>query len=543
MTALSAQKLEELHQENARLLAVIQQHESTIQQHENTIQQKQDTIQSLYHQIHLFRTARFGRKSEKDVVSEQLAIRFDEAELTSLPDDTNVINTQETQTITYSRNKKGTGRKPLPKSLPYIEKMYDLSDDDKQCPCGCALTHITNEVTEQLDIVPQMTFRVVHIRKKYACKACEETMKLASLPKQPIDKAIAAPGLLAAIIDNKFNRHMPLYRQEAMFGEANISVTRGTLSNWVIQSAKLLTPLVKLMEADIQNYDVAFADETPLQVLKEKGRHATQKSTMWLFIGGEPSRRAFVYQYHPTRAHQIPFDFFLDFKGYLHADCYNAYVKLGQLESIHHLACFAHARRYFVDVTKATKKEGLSHKIVHLISKLYQLEQELKDNNASPAIIFMRRAKDARPILQNIKTLLDDAALKVPPKSPLGTAVSYALTHWNALNLYLNDGRLEIDNNRAERSIKPFVIGRKNWLFHGNDIGANAGGILFSLIETCKQHKLEVFSWLKYVLTHIHEAKTIEQLEKLLPYNIDRNLLNDMRSLPELIIPEKSAVY
>jgi transposase len=528
MPTVSAMQLEQLQQENARLLKLLGQKEETISQ-------QKTSIQNLQHQLHLFRTARFGRKTEKGVIPEQLLLQFDEAVLS--------IDEEATEAIAaHTRNKKGTGRKALPKSLPFIQNIHDLSDDEKQCPCGCALTHIGDEVSEQLDVVPQMTFRVVNIRKKYVCKDCEETVRLAKLPKQPLDKAIAAPGLLAAIIDAKFNRHMPLYRQETMFGEANISITRGTLSHWMIKSAKLLTPLVKLMEADIHNHDIAYADETPLQVLKEKDRLPTQKSYMWLFIGGPPDKRAFVYQYHATRAHQIPFDFFADFKGYLHADCYKAYVTLGQLEHIKHVACWAHARRYFVDVAKTSKKEGLAHQIVKLIGKLYHLERELKDKEAETDIIFMHREQSAKPVLAQIKTLLDDAQFKVPPKSPLGTAVFYSLNHWDALNNYLQDGRLEIDNNKSERSIKPFVIGRKNWLFHGNDVGAHAGSILFSLIETCKQHKVEVFSWMKYVLGNIHRAETVEQLEKLLPYNINPALLSDMRSIPELIMPEKGGV-
>ncbi len=236
------------------------------------------------------------------------------------------------------------------------------------------------------------------------------------------------------------------------------------------------------------------------------------------------------------------FDFFADFKGWLHADCYKAYVALGQLEHIKHVACWAHARRYFVDVAKASKKEGLAHQVVKSIGKLYHLERELKDKKAIPEDIFMRREQDAKPVLAQIRALLDDAQFKVPPKSPLGTAVFYSLNHWDALNAYLQDGRLEIDNNTSERSIKPFVIGRKNWLFHGNDGGAHAGSTLFSLIETCKHHKIDVFSWLKYVLANIHQAETVEQLEKLLPYNIDPVLLVDMRSIPELIMPEKDGV-
>lgn len=527
MSDVSFLSLEQLQHENARLLALIGQ--------------KEQTIQTLQHQLHLFRIARFGRKSEKNVSVDQLTLQFDEAIPTQEPAQEE-SPTETTETITYTRNKKGTGRKPLPKSLPYIETIHDLSEAEKQCSCGCTLTHIRDEITEQLDVVPQMTFRVVHIRKQYACKGCSDTMKLAKLPKQPLDKSIATPGLLAAVIDSKFNRHMPLYRQEAMFDEAGVSITRGTLSNWLIHSANVLTPLVKLMEADIHQYDIAFADETTVQVLKEKGRLPTQKSYMWLFIGGPPSKRAFVYQYHPTRAHQIPMEFFADFNGYLHADCYQAYVALNRRDSLVHVACFAHARRYFVDVVKSSKKKGLAHQVVELMDKLYKIERELKENSSSPAVIFMTRIKKSKLLLDTIKTLLDEAQLKVPSKSPLGTAIFYTLNHWEALNAYLYDGRLEIDNNRAERSIKPFVIGRKNWLFHGNDIGAQAGSILFSLIETCKQNQIEVFSWLKYVLSNIHQAQTMEQLEKLLPYNIDPLLLSDMRCIPQLIIPQKDGV-
>ena len=524
MTSVSALALTQLQQQNAQLLALLGQ--------------KDQLIQNLQHQLHLFRTARFGRKSEKGVVEEQLRLQFDDA-VPVVDEEVAPDVAETTETITYTRNKKGTGRKALPKSLPFIETIHDLNDDEKQCVCGCALTHIGDDISEQLDVVPQMTFRVVNIRKKYACKACEETILTAKLPKQPIDKAIAAPGLLAAIIDAKFNRHMPLYRQEAMFAEANISITRGTLSNWMIKCADLLTPLVKLMEADIHQYDIAYADETPLQVLREKGRLPTQKSYMWLFIGGPPDKRAFVYQYHQTRSHQIPFDFFADFKGWLHADCYKAYVALGQLEHMTHVACWAHARRYFVDVAKLSKKPGLAHQVVKLIGKLYHLESELKDQHAESGVILTRREQDASPVLAEIKELLDDAQLKAAPQGPLAKAIFYTLSHWQALTVYLQDGRLEIDNNKAERSIKPFVIGRKNWMFHGNDVGARAGSILFSLIETCKQNKVEVFSWIKYVIANIHKAKTVEQLEKLVPYNIDPLLLADMRSIPPLIIPEK----
>ncbi len=342
------------------------------------------------------------------------------------------------------------------------------------------------------------------------------------------------------MIDAKFNRHTPLYRQEDMFKRAGLSVTRGTLSDWVIKSAQLLTPLVKLMEDIIQNHDIAYADETTLQVLKEKDRKATQKSYMWLFIGGPPSRRSFIYAYHLTRAQRIATDFFEDYQGYVHADCYSAYVALGEKKGITHVACMAHARRYFVDVTRLTKKKkGLAFKVVEQIAKLYLIEKELKEEQATPERIKQVRKAKATPILLGIKTLIDENSMKVLPEGPLGKAVKYMLNHWDALNHYLKDGRLEIDNNRAERSIKPFLIGRKNWLFHGNDIGARAGGTLFSLIETCKAHNIDVFSWLKHALNNIQQADTVEKLEQLLPFNVKAEQLESARMMPELIFPDK----
>ena len=197
MTNASILSSEQLQQEVERLLALV----ST----------QATTIESLRHQLNLFRHARFGRKTEKDVVHEQMVLQFDEAQASDEPELVTEVNSsdEQSETITYTRAKKGTGRKALPKSLPYIENIYDLNDEEKQCACGCTLTHIGDDVSEQLDIVPQMTFRVVNIRKKYACKGCEETIRSAKLPKQPIEKSIAAPGLISAVIDSKFNHHTP----------------------------------------------------------------------------------------------------------------------------------------------------------------------------------------------------------------------------------------------------------------------------------------------------------------------------------------------
>lgn len=498
-------------------------------------------VETLEHQLFLFRNARFGRKSEKDAESGQLSLQFDEADDTQVEPE--VIETPESETITYTRPKKAKGRQKLPASLPYVEKVYDIPESLKSCACGCSMTEIGEERSEQIDIVPQMAFRVVHVRKKYACKKCEENIQVAKAPIQPIPQSVASAGMLAHVIDGKFNRHMPLYRQEDIFNRAGLSVTRATLSHWVIKSAALLNPLVKLMTDIIHNYDIAWADETPLQVLKDKDKKSQSKSYMWLFIGGPPEQRSFIYHYHATRATQVAMDFFEDFKGYLHADCYNAYTTLGKQVGIYHVACMAHARRYFMDIVRQTKKQkGLAFQVVELIGKLYHLEKLLKEANANPDEIKLKREDKARPIFLQIKKLLDDNLTKVPPQSPLGKAVAYMLSHWQALNHYLLDGRLEIDNNRSERSIKPFVIGRKNWLFHGNDKGARAGATLYSLIETCKAHQVDIFAWLKHALTYMHQADTLEKMEALLPFNVKPEDLEAARAIPELIYPEKSVV-
>ena len=230
-------------------------------------------VETLEHQLFLFRNARFGRKSEKDAEFGQLSFQFDEA------DDTKVEpEVTESETITYTRKKKTSGRQKLPSSLPYVEKIYDIPESLKSCACGCSMTEIGEERSEQIDIVPQMAFRVVHVRKKYACKQCEENIQVAKAPIQPIPQSVASAGMLAHVIDGKFNRHMPLYRQEDIFNRAGLSVTRATLSHWVIKSADLLSPLVKIMMDIIQNYDIAWADETPLQVLKDKDKKGPSKS-------------------------------------------------------------------------------------------------------------------------------------------------------------------------------------------------------------------------------------------------------------------------
>lgn len=308
---------------------------------------------------------------------------------------------------------------------------------------------------------------------------------------------MATAGLVAAVIDAKFNRHLPLYRQEDMFKSMGAEISRTNLGNWVVKAAELLKPIVDKMVLQIQHYDIAYADETVLQVINEQGKLSTSKSYMWLFGGGPPEKRCFVYQYHPNRKDEIAKQFFEPFEGYVHADCYSAYVHLNK-ERIKHVACIAHARRYFMDIVKATKnKPGIAKSAIQWFAKLYAIEKQLKENKAESIQIKQVRMAQAKPVLVEFKRWLLEQQKTVLPKSPLGKAIFYSVKHWDSLTQYINDGRLEIDNNRSERAIKPFVIGRKNWLFNSTTKGADASSTLFSLVQTCKEHNVDVFAYFK----------------------------------------------
>ena len=260
---------------------------------------------------------------------------------------------------------------------------------------------------------------------------------------------------------------------------------------------------------------------------------------MWLFGGGPPEARCFVYQYHPSRKDEIAKQFFDSFKGYLHADCYSAYVNLNKTR-IKHVACMAHARRYFVDIVKATKnKPGIAKSAVEWFAKLYTIEKQLKEANATTLQIKQARLNQSEPILTEFKQWLLESQKSVLPNSPLGKAFFYSIKHWESLTQYIHDGRLEIDNNRSERAIKPFVIGRKNWLFNSTTAGAHASSILFSLVQTCKEHNVDVFAYFKYALEKAPKCNNTHDFEKLLPYNLSPTELRAQRETPNIVFPDK----
>jgi transposase len=495
------------------------------------IQLCQRKIDALEEKNRYLRSKLFGRKSEKHIEEDDKQLKlFDEVE--------EIVEqeSEEEKIVIPSHTRKKTGRKPLPPELPRVDVIHDLTEEEKMCGCGCKMDKIGDEVSEKLDIIPAKIRVIRNIRLKYACKECEgiesdgETVKTAPVPAQILPKSIATSGLLAHIVISKFADALPLYRQEKMFSRIGVEISRATMANWLIHGARKCIPLVELCEQQIRSGPLINIDETPVQVLNEPGRSNTSKSYMWVFRGGPLDSPVLMYQYHPSRSGQIPINFLGSYSGYVQTDAYSGYDALGRKPEIILVGCWAHARRKFVEVinaresNKRSKKQkiGSAEVAISFIRKLYAIEKEAEINELSYEQIYELRRERSKPILDDFKKWLDKKVLQTPPQGLLGKAVNYALNQWKPLIAYLKDGRLKPDNNLVENAIRPFAVGRKNWLFSGHPRGAEASSIFFSLIETAKANELEPYSYLRYIFARLPFAETTADYEKLLPQNIDR---------------------
>ena len=474
-------------------------------------------VLSLQAQLNLALARRYAASSEK--ISPDQYRLFDEAET-----DTEV-EPEDDQIIVPAHTRKKGGRKKLPESLPRVEVVYELSGDELICPHdGATLTEIGAVTSEQLDIVPAKIQVIRHIRKQYAC-ACGQCIKTAAWPQQPIPKSMASPGLLAHITVSKYQDALPLYRQETILRRIGVELPRATLANWMIRSGTLVQPLINLLRDRMLEYDIIQMDETTVQVLKEPGKRAQAKSYIWVQRGGPPAQPVVLYDYDPGRSAGVPKRLLEDFKGYLQTDGYDGYNAVVAANGLTHLGCMAHARRKFTDALKAqgrNKKRGKAHRGLALIRKLYRIEQQARQLKLKPPERYAHRQKHARPVCDEIRTWLEEALPQVPPSSATGTALNYLHNEWDKLIRYLDDGRLEIDNNLAENAIRPFVTGRKNWLFSVSVKGVKASANLYSLIECAKINDLEPYAYLRHVFTELPKVRTVEAIEALLPGNLKK---------------------
>jgi len=359
-----------------------------------------------------------------------------------------------------------------------------------------------------------------HLRKKYACPCCEQHLITAPKPAQPIEKSIASPGLLAYVAVSKYCDALPLYRQIAIFKRIGVELDRTTLANWMIKMGSLLQPLINRLSEFINEQSVLHMDETPLQVLNEPGKRAQSQSYMWVMTTTQASVPIVLYHYSASRSGDIPKELLPDFNGALMVDGYEGYAAVCNENQLTRLGCWAHARRKFIDAQRQQPKgkTGKADVALGFIQKLYRIEKLNKDKSINER--FEARQTQAKPIIDTLKQWLDKSFTKTPPKTTLGKALQYLHNQWSRLVPYLDDGSRPIDNNRAENSIRPFVIGRKNWLFSSSQAGAHASANLYSLIETAKVNKLDPYAYLKQLFTMLPQAKSLEDIDKLLPWNV-----------------------
>ncbi len=529
----TAARLEELTRLLAERDAAIEERDAAISARDSAIEERDAMIDRLQEALRLFSDKVYGAKSEKarfiDVNQQEL--QFDEIECRAdgeSPED----EPGGEPTVVREHTRRGGGRKPLPDDLPRIEVIHDLDEADKVCACGHVLKRIGEEVTEQLEIIPAKAQVIRTIRCKYACTHCEglegPAITLAPLPETLLPKTLATPGLLAHIITAKFVDGLPLYRQAKGLQRLGIDLSDGKMSRWLMDVHGKCVPFQRLLEQSLLESELIGIDETPLQVLKEPGRGNTTKSFMWVFRGQNRGSPVLVYKYAPTRSGTVAGEVLTDYRGIIQTDGYAGYNALAGRPDIVHAGCWAHARRKFVEVVKGLsnkkhKKGSLAEQAIGAIGKLYDIERTLRDMPVDTRTLVRRQ--QSLPLLEEFHAWLKTNHSRVPPREKLGLAFAYALNQWDSLVRYASDGRIPIDNNLTENAIRPFVIGRKNWLFSGSPRGAWASAFFYSLVETAKACGLEPYAYLRLLFEHLPQAHTEQDLKALLPASLSRRTL------------------
>jgi transposase len=479
--------------------------------------------QWLKEQLGLAKHRLFAPSSEKSPVGQE-AMLFNEAEACAAPEVPDPVS----ETITYTRRKFAGQRELNLAGLPVEEILYDLPAHEQVCPqCDGALHEMGADVRTEIKIIPATITVVHHIRPKYTCRHCQThaiktPVLTASMPAPAFPGSLASPSAVAHIMVQKFVEGSPLYRQEHSFARLGFSLSRQTMANWMLAGAKWLTPLYARMKVHLLKRDIAHADETTLQVLHEDGRAAQSSSYLWLYRSGRHGPAIVLFDYQTTRASAHPSAFLKGFRGFLHVDGYVGYEGLTGVTLV---GCWAHARRKFMEAINVLpaperKKGGTAaHKGLDFCNQLFEIERDLHD--VTPEERLAGRQQRSTRVLAQFRAWLDQMSVSALPKSKLGEAITYCLNQWRKLNAFLLDGRLELDNNRSERAIKPFVIGRKNWLFANTPGGARSSATIYSLVETAKENGLNPFTYLTYLFERLPTItlKDPVAVDALLPWS------------------------
>lgn len=494
-------------------------------------------IMHLKERIELLLAEVYGKKSERFKLlqnnTDQVSIWDGFAEDTS-DDQPPEPESTDTPVHVPAHIRKKTGRKPLPPELPRVKKIIDIPEEEKQCACGAFLDHIGEETSEKLDYIPAKLQVIEYTRPKYACQSCEgvetegSTVKIAPVPKQIIPKSMVTERLLAQIITAKFVDSLPFYRQEKQFIRLGYEISRKNMAKWTIDLSKKVEQLVDLLKQEIRSGPLILMDETPVQVLKEKGRSPNTKSYMWVMCSGDSERPAIHFHYAPTRASSEAQKLLQSYHGIVLTDGYSGYDFIDHSPEMQHAGCWVHSRRKFMEVIKAKgkyqkkkTKSGYAEYAINTIKQLYQIERKADKEELTIEQRLAVRQEQAKPIVDAFRKWLMEIESHIPPKGLLGKAITYTLNQWSQLTLYLDHGIVPLDNNLSENAIRPFVLGRKNWLYCDTVPGAEANARLYSLIETAKANKLNPTSYLNALFEKLPHVENEDQLKSLLPQHID----------------------
>lgn len=479
-------------------------------------------VEQLKAEVLRLRRWRFGRSAEAldPSVAPELPLATVEKNAPSNTTSSDAAPILRLMSVDAPHQKHLSRRRPreLPAELPRVTEVHEPTSCT--CPeCGGALRRLGEDASEQLDYVPGY-FRVIrHVRPKLSCRDCSQVVQAAA-PSRPIERGLPTASLLAQVISAKYADHCPLYRQEGIYRRSGVELPRSMLASWVADGAQLLDPLVGVLERYVLAAGKLHADDTTVPVLAP-GKGRTRTGRLWVYVrddrpAGSRDPPAVVYRYSPDRKAERPQSHLASFKGTLQADAYSGFGSLYAKGRVQEAACWAHARRKYYDVY-ATDRSEAAAEALQRIGRLYAIERAIRGQ--PPAARAIARRTLSTPILEELHVWLRTTHETLSVKSPLARAIQYTLTRWTALTRYVDDGRIEIDNNAAERAIRALVLGRRNYLFAGSDAGGETAARLYSLIGTCRLNGLDPHSYLRHVLERI-ATHPINRLEELLPWRL-----------------------
>jgi len=522
----SEARAKDQEKELQRSEANLEKIESENQRKESIIQKSESEVKWLSHQLAQLRRMLFGSKSERfEGDTNQMKIEFDEYATEEEKKDETPVK----ETVTYER-KKHNGRNRIPKNLKVVEHVIEPEEDTSE------MKRIGEERTEILEYVPEIFFKLVLIRPKYARLEKNQVLELntaiknvviAPLPSRPIEKCLAGNDLLSAVLINKYVDHLPLYRQQQIFKRSDIEIAPSTIDSWVAQLGKLLEPLYDRLSNEIKAQTYLQADETTTKVLDKNKKGKTHLGYYWTYHA--PLSKLVAFDYQKGRGKDAPREFLEGYKGVLQTDGYAVYKQYYASDKVTHLACWAHARRKFDEALSNDKKRA--EYVLLEIQKLYAIERETKELSAEDRKKV--RLDKALPILKELGKWLHNERQQTLPSSPIGKAISYTKALWDSLQNYLHNGYLNIDNNLIENSIRPIALGRKNYLFAGSHNGAKRSAMFYSFFACCKLNNINPQKWLQYVLENIADHK-VNKLHELLPNNINPEKLENFKKFWEV---------